>query len=389
MALRSWSENQVFSLFQQIQSAPMVDGGWDRFHDLVGQMTHSHVAALYGYDDNADSVQLVASMGWNAAEARNYAEYYSQCSVTQRDSERVTPGQVYLETMSDPAALQACQAYNEFFLPMKADHLALMGLGAGKHARTKWGVRRSRRHGPYGEEDVALMRLIHPFLRQSLDMWSQLQRLRGLENSLYAALDQLPCGTILLDGRERLVFASRLADEILRGNDGLGADARGRCHAANGNENRQLTRLIRRSVQAGLGLCIHPGGAMAVSRPSMKRSYGVYVFPIPLNVCLFNSHSPAAAIFVTDPDRRHRPPHRVLADLFGLTPSEERLSCLMMEGLALKECAERMEISESTARSYSKAVYSKTGVSRQGDLIRLLFSSTLPFLRSDSHADTP
>lgn len=58
--------------------------------------------------------------------------------------------------------------------------------------------------------------------------------------------------------------------------------------------------------------------------------------------------------------------------LFDLTPAEARLTRLLLEGSTLVVAAHTCGIAEATARSQLKAVFVKTGVARQTDLIRLL-----------------
>lgn len=379
-----YDERRIFSLVQQIQRAAMESAEWVAFNHAIGEMTDSKLVALYGYDLRTRTAQLASIQGISSGAARSYESYFAARSLTNRDTEHRSPGSVFLETMSDPHALRHCEAYNDFFLPRRIDHLALINLRNSAASRTTFTLRRGRHRGPYQDREVALLEFLCPFLRQSMDIWSQLEKLRGVERALHATLDRLPHGAVLLDQRGHLLFANRLAEDIIAHRDGLSVSREGGFRAANTTDNQRLSLLIDGCIRAGMGVGLHPGGAVAIARPSLKRAYGVHVFPVHQGSLPCGSTRPAAGMFITDPTRKHRPPHRILAELFHLTPAEERLARLMMEGLALKDCAEHMEISESTARSYSKSVYAKTGVSRQGDLVRLLFSSTLPVLGCDA-----
>jgi DNA-binding CsgD family transcriptional regulator len=73
-----------------------------------------------------------------------------------------------------------------------------------------------------------------------------------------------------------------------------------------------------------------------------------------------------------------RPPLLAVADLerlFGLSPAEARLATRLVDGATPDEAAIGLGISRNTARSQLQAIFMKTGVNRQGDLIRLLLSS--------------
>jgi DNA-binding CsgD family transcriptional regulator len=57
---------------------------------------------------------------------------------------------------------------------------------------------------------------------------------------------------------------------------------------------------------------------------------------------------------------------------FGLTPAERRLAMQVGSGLSLRQSADQLGIAYHTARSQLKAVFGKTGVSRQAELVALL-----------------
>jgi len=63
-----------------------------------------------------------------------------------------------------------------------------------------------------------------------------------------------------------------------------------------------------------------------------------------------------------------------MRQLYGLTPTEARLADLLMEGLEVREIAERAGTTLETARVHLKRVLSKTGARRQMELVRLMLS---------------
>jgi DNA-binding CsgD family transcriptional regulator len=84
----------------------------------------------------------------------------------------------------------------------------------------------------------------------------------------------------------------------------------------------------------------------------------------------------AAVAFVIDPLRRERPAEEVLRALYGLTPAECRVALLLGDGHAPRKIANMVGVTDNTVRSQIKSVFSKTGVKRQGELIRLLLSNS-------------
>lgn len=65
----------------------------------------------------------------------------------------------------------------------------------------------------------------------------------------------------------------------------------------------------------------------------------------------------------------------LLADLLGISRREAELAVLVSEGHSLKEAAASMGLTEETARTYSKQLYTKLGLRGQAELVRLVCES--------------
>jgi hypothetical protein len=76
------------------------------------------------------------------------------------------------------------------------------------------------------------------------------------------------------------------------------------------------------------------------------------------------------AIDDLDQPRASKAGAEMLCSVFGLTPSEARLGARIGTGEALREAAEG--ISFETARTRLKAIFDKTGTSRQAELAALI-----------------
>ncbi len=74
-------------------------------------------------------------------------------------------------------------------------------------------------------------------------------------------------------------------------------------------------------------------------------------------------------IVIIDPERRVEIPVSVLVDALEISRSEARVVQALASGSSVEEAAEKCSLSVSSARTYIKNVYSKTGISRQGQLV--------------------
>jgi len=61
--------------------------------------------------------------------------------------------------------------------------------------------------------------------------------------------------------------------------------------------------------------------------------------------------------------------------LFNFTPAEANFAKLLAEGLTLDEAGEQLGITKNTVKSRLRSIFSKTGVTRQSSLIRILLDT--------------
>ena len=86
----------------------------------------------------------------------------------------------------------------------------------------------------------------------------------------------------------------------------------------------------------------------------------------------------SVAIFAQDPAQVPLLPGEAFARLYRLTGGELRVLLAVAQGLGAKEAADMLGIGEPTVRTHLQRMFSKTGTSRQAELLQLLQSSTPP-----------
>ncbi len=77
-------------------------------------------------------------------------------------------------------------------------------------------------------------------------------------------------------------------------------------------------------------------------------------------------------ITITDVARRSAPSEGLLTAMFALTPAEARLAAALASGAMIDKAAEALCITRETARTRLKAIFAKTGTSRQAELVAVL-----------------
>ena len=194
----------------------------------------------------------------------------------------------------------------------------------------------------------------------------------ALRASLGALLDNRHAGVIQLDRHGRIAAANDLARDLLRLGDRLSDRDGGLCIPSSA-ENTTLQQLLGRALP-------HYGdrgvsSSMVMTRPNGTPPTVLHVIPVDAERS-FRSPRVAALVLIVDidPKRLVRIEPDLVAATLGLTPAESVVAALLAEGRTIRDIARATGREEETVRWHKKHVFSKVGVSRQVDLVRLLLS---------------
>lgn len=197
-------------------------------------------------------------------------------------------------------------------------------------------------------------------------------RARGdvLEAVLYGLVTPIVLVTMCSD----ILFMNAAAERLILASDGLMADANG-LRAVSAAETRLLRALISGVAQTPAAHGCDRSELFRVSRRYGRERLQVRVSPIPAQADgQPRRQLPIAAVFVIDPQSRPGLDERALVKLYGLTPSEAKVSVAACRGLSGKEICRELQISYNTLKTHLRHIYSKTCTRHQSDLVRLLAS---------------
>lgn len=191
---------------------------------------------------------------------------------------------------------------------------------------------------------------------------------QSAEAQIYGnVLDRLAVGAIFVDARGTILRAAGIAEAVLGQREGL-RNFRGMVSAMSGQCDRRLQQALRSALDPA-----DPAGAqmqsLVVQRPDGLHGLGLVIQR------LSNHGEAAAVILIRDPQRSGEPEKAMLRSLFDLTPAEAELARSLTAGNSLDESAAALSISRNTARAHLRAIFSKSGITRQTELMRLMLNS--------------
>ena len=374
------SEREVFErILALLHEAALDDTRWSTASALIDDALHVHGNGLVLVDLHSPEDIQIYFLGFfyhgqrNREWERVYYEVYYPLDERVPRAQRMPDSQlIHLTDLYSEHERKTSVVYNEFSTLVHYRNSINMRLDGPDGSSICWGV-----FDPVGSEDwssaqLDLVQRLLPHIRQYVNVRHSLAGTDALGESLTGLLDTTGLGIIQLDRRGRILEVNDRARNLLRTGDGL-FDARGFLFARTPEDNTHLQGLLKRALPpfGAQGVA----GSIIVSRASALPLV-LHVNPVNRLETDFRVWPIAALVLVVDPASRTRIDPAVAGAALGLTGMESQVAVLLAEGMSVREIASAMGRKESTIRSHVKHMFTKHGLSRQAELVRLVLPLT-------------
>lgn len=219
----------------------------------------------------------------------------------------------------------------------------------------------------------ALERL-HPFIAALFEQWLLTRNAIGRMVHFSQAVESSGIATILLSDHAEIIHANRAAKAILDEQDGLRrCEDRLVCTHYADTQRLQAAMDHFRFSDTAATRSFNP--VLAIARA--KRRALMMALTAARPGAISGADELGAVAYVFDPDQDMTGILQPACRLHGLSNSETRLTCALVDGQSLKAAAQSMALQEQTARSYLKQIFGKTGTARQAELVQLMLKSAI------------
>lgn len=358
----------IHAVYQSVQEADP----WRSCLGLMVKYFHIANAAIVVRPSTASDPGYLVCVpaGGEAMELAYRSKWYKFDPFIDLPPERVM---LVSDLMTD-AQWQGSEFFRDYLrhdLPTDASHVMGVNIATDAGTMTRLRLHRFQHLPPFGAEDKQRLAMFVPHIKQAMSLTAHLNCNESQKQIYEEGLERLNIGVIVLDETARLLRANPTACQMLDSADGLKLVER-HLAASTVAETRELQRLLA-------GAREHPKQvtAMCLSRPSGRRKLAAVVRSIALVKGAQGHARPAVAIFLRDPDTLAEPAHDIARQLFGFTPAEAHLAIELLNGRSLDEAAGKLGILRNTGRAHLRAIFSKTGVTRQSELVRVLLNGVL------------
>ena len=210
-----------------------------------------------------------------------------------------------------------------------------------------------------------------PHIRQTVRVQVALRRAGTVGATLENLLDAGGLGIVQLDRHARIVAANDPALRLLRSGDVL-YDAGGGLFARAPSADDELQNLLARALPpAGAPAA---GGSMIARRPSGPPPLVLHVVPVDARRTDPAGWPVAALVLIPDAAAANDVNAGAVAHILRFTPGESQVAAFLARGMTVREIAAATGRRESTVRFHVKHMFTKHGITRQADLVRLVRS---------------
>jgi DNA-binding CsgD family transcriptional regulator len=248
---------------------------------------------------------------------------------------------------------------------------AAVGVSPDPQVASGVSVQRSSDKPPYTALEIETIGRLGRHVESALRLSLRLLDAELVKDSLGEALNRVNIGIFVLDSLSRVIF-SNLAGRDLR-DSGLAVVNR-QLLAPSGAEQRALQSAIDATLHGCAPDLRQPPKPVLIHRDDSHKTLVVYVMPVSHAADpgeAFLTHA-RAIVLAIDPESGAPADPAVVRDVLGLTLGEARVAALVGHGMAPKDAAGKLGVTEETARTVLKRVFAKVGVSRQSELSTLL-----------------
>ena len=364
-------------ILTSLHEAALDDTRWSTTSALIDDALRVHGNSMAFADiHSGEDIQIyylgVFSHGQRHHELeREYIEvYFPQDERIPRLRQLPDSQLTHLSELYSKEELRTSVLYNEYLTRLHAQNSVTARLDGLDGSSICWAA-----HDPLNSEDWSSSQLdliwrLLPHIRQYVCVRQSLAGAGALGASLTEMLDTTGLGIIQLDPHGRIVDMNDRARDLLRTGDGL-FDARGFLFARKPEDNTHLQALLKRALPLFGAQGV--GGSTIVRRASALPLV-LHVNPVGRQETDLRVWPVAALVLVVDPASRTRIDPAVAGAALGLTGMESQVAVLLAEGMSVREIASAMGRKESTIRTHVKHMFTKHGLSRQAELVRLVLS---------------
>lgn len=268
--------------------------------------------------------------------------------------------------------------FKDFLNQVDSSHVMGVDLRTSGGFEARLRVTRGAGGEPFSIAERARLELLIPHVRQAVEIYQSLETSRSEEAVITDAVERFAVGTVILDHSHKILKMNRFAASILSEQDGVSLSG-GRVAFSDSKTDGEFRALLK-SAASGVAV---DAPELRVERPSGRPDLSVVVRPVSIPDFMHTGSAPAIALLISDPGGKTLVTAQSLRAVFDLTPAEAGIAASLANGMSVSDTAAHLGVALNTVRTHLRSIFSKTGVSRQSQLVHLIHTRVRPQERSN------
>lgn len=224
----------------------------------------------------------------------------------------------------------------------------------------------------FSSEDRARLESIVPLMNNALKLYSAYTQNSFIETFYEDLLGSMDIASVVLNAKLEVLSANKQAQKILTAKDGVFL-RRNLLHCSHSSDQQKLDTACRELMEKAQEKEQAPHTcSITIDRTSSDMKWDVHIRAVEKRDVAFGEDGPELVLLLQGPVRDCAPSQSRLIERFGVTPAEAKLVAHLVDGLTLTAAAEALGVSRNTARSQLSSIFTKTGVNRQTQLVKLV-----------------
>lgn len=317
-----------------------------------------------------DQISFLKVWGWTDEELAPFLPRYVALTPTDPRAGmlRVPYKPMHCRQLVSDADFRASEMYRQALAPVGMEYSMGVYIPIEEKLISVVSVIRGPDSAAFTVADCGEFSRLVPHLSRAVSMHGAFRRSQEQLANFKAVLDGVPLGIMVVDDDEVKV-ANRAARSMLDEGDAMRIH-NGRLRGATQRADTDLRDAVHQALSGTdqpVGVVLPLDHAEPV-RGVIRRLHAK-------SARMLGAPSDAVALYVTDPRKPLETPQEILQRLFGLTAREAAVLQILAEGQDVSAAAMQLSVGVATVRSHIKHIKERTGVSRQGELVRLVLSS--------------
>ena len=275
---------------------------------------------------------------------------------------------------------EALEFHRDLVIPQKTHY----GIGGKIHIENNiesfLGFNRDKKRQGFEDEYLEALQQFVPHIQKSLLINERTRNIDLKQNLLSDTLNQINSPLLLVDKNGGILFINSQAEQFIEQQTSIKIK-NNHLIISSAIDHNNLIKLIHQATDTCSSL--QQGGAMYFTDPITQSHVSILATPINPDMTHIDTQSNENILLILSSNQHHELlPSELLAALYNLSPSEARLAAHICKGLTLDETSDKLNLSKNTLKSQLRSCFTKTGVSRQAELIRLINTGPMGIIKT-------